>query len=259
MRFTRTVVLRALLGGDLGPFTDKIDEAWITINEHVGNSFWSLGIAERFQRAKARRFEAARADAQGCGRLRHHAASAQPVRQRGSVVDAAGRARRGDRRGHDRRAAARRGHDVPAGRSGDDVAGADVDVVSAVAASRGARQRLEHELDTVLNGRPPEYADLANLPYTRMVVDESMRLYPPAWGFSRQALADDTAGRIPSAARMARVRHPVRPASAAGVLEGSRRPSIPSASHRSRAPIDRSSSTCRSAPGRGNASAISSR
>ena len=41
MRFTRTVVLRALLGGDLGPFASKIDDAWITINEHVGNSFWS--------------------------------------------------------------------------------------------------------------------------------------------------------------------------------------------------------------------------
>jgi cytochrome P450 len=27
-----------------------------------------------------------------------------------------------------------------------------------------------------------------------MVIDESMRLYPPAWGFSRQALADDELG-----------------------------------------------------------------
>ena len=27
-----------------------------------------------------------------------------------------------------------------------------------------------------------------------MVVDEAMRLYPPAWGFSRQALGDDTLG-----------------------------------------------------------------
>jgi len=30
-----------------------------------------------------------------------------------------------------------------------------------------------------------------NLPFTRMVVDEALRLYPPAWIFSRQALADD--------------------------------------------------------------------
>ena len=59
------------------------------------------------------------------------------------------------------------------------------------------RERLEHELDEVLDGRPPEYADLVNLPYLRMVIDESMRLYPPAWGFSRQALSDDRVGGFP--------------------------------------------------------------
>ena len=57
-----------------------------------------------------------------------------------------------------------------------------------------AQRRLEEEIDAVLDGRPPEYADLANLPYTRMVIDEALRLYPPAWGFSRQALADDELG-----------------------------------------------------------------
>src|SRR4029077_1292390 len=41
MRLTRTVVLRALLGADLGPFTPTIDSAWTTINQHVGESFWS--------------------------------------------------------------------------------------------------------------------------------------------------------------------------------------------------------------------------
>jgi cytochrome P450 len=57
-----------------------------------------------------------------------------------------------------------------------------------------ARERLEGEMDAVLGGRAPAYADLVNLPYTRRVLDESMRLYPPAWGFSRQALADDELG-----------------------------------------------------------------
>ena len=62
-----------------------------------------------------------------------------------------------------------------------------------------AQRRLEEEIDTALNGRPPEFTDLVNLPYTRMVIDEAMRLYPPAWGFSRQALADDRLGgfRLP--------------------------------------------------------------
>jgi cytochrome P450 len=57
-----------------------------------------------------------------------------------------------------------------------------------------ARLRLDAELDTVLQGRAPEFADLAALPYTRMVIDEALRLYPPAWAFSRQAMADDELG-----------------------------------------------------------------
>jgi cytochrome P450 len=51
--------------------------------------------------------------------------------------------------------------------------------------------KLHAELDRVLGGRPPRHADLAALPFTRMVIDESMRLYPPAHTLSRTAMAKD--------------------------------------------------------------------
>jgi cytochrome P450 len=56
--------------------------------------------------------------------------------------------------------------------------------------------RLHAELDTVLEGRPPTHEDLASLTYTRMVVDEAMRVYPAAPGIStRVALeADEICG-----------------------------------------------------------------
>jgi hypothetical protein len=60
MRLTRTVVLRALLGGDLGPYASHIDEAWVVINQHIGESFWSLGLTEWLPTPRRRRFEAAR-------------------------------------------------------------------------------------------------------------------------------------------------------------------------------------------------------
>ena len=47
--------------------------------------------------------------------------------------------------------------------------------------------RLADELGAVLAGRPPTVADLPALRYTEMVVKESMRLYPPAYGIARQA------------------------------------------------------------------------
>jgi len=43
----------------------------------------------------------------------------------------------------------------------------------------------------VLGGRTPTVADLPNLRYTSMVIDESMRLYPPAWSVGRSPIADD--------------------------------------------------------------------
>jgi cytochrome P450 len=49
--------------------------------------------------------------------------------------------------------------------------------------------KFHRELDT-LGGRLPKPEDLASLPYTRMILAESMRLYPPAWAVGRRAIND---------------------------------------------------------------------
>ncbi|HMV37058.1 MAG TPA: cytochrome P450, partial [Turneriella sp.] len=46
------------------------------------------------------------------------------------------------------------------------------------------------ELDQVLKDRPATIDDIAALPYTRQVVAESMRLYPPAWVIGRTVMHD---------------------------------------------------------------------
>jgi cytochrome P450 len=58
-------------------------------------------------------------------------------------------------------------------------------------------RRLHVELEKVLAGRNPSVAELDALPYTRMVIQESMRLYPPAFGFTRFAIASDEMGGYP--------------------------------------------------------------
>jgi cytochrome P450 len=54
--------------------------------------------------------------------------------------------------------------------------------------------RLVGEVDRVLGERTPTYEDLSQLVWTRMVYDESLRLYPPVWLIPRRALAADTLG-----------------------------------------------------------------
>jgi cytochrome P450 len=52
-------------------------------------------------------------------------------------------------------------------------------------------RRLRAEVESVLGGREPGFEDTANLRYTRAVVDETMRLYPPVWNIARSVVADD--------------------------------------------------------------------
>jgi cytochrome P450 len=193
MRLTRTVVVRALLGADLGPFTSTIDQAWAIVNQHVGESFWSLGFTDGWPTRKNRRFQAARAVLRG-------AVDHVITERRRSPSDSA-----------DLLSMLMSARDEETGEAMTDeqlrvevttflLAGQETTSLALtwtwylLSQNARARQRLEDELDAVLDGRPPEYPDLANLPYLRMVIDEAMRLYPPAWGFSRQALADDRLG-----------------------------------------------------------------
>jgi cytochrome P450 len=63
--------------------------------------------------------------------------------------------------------------------------------------------RLYDELARVLDGRLPTVEELPRLPYTRMVIQESLRLYPPVWALFRQAVADDEIGGCHVAANAA--------------------------------------------------------
>ena len=199
MRLTRTVVLRALLGGDLGPFGAEIDRAWTTINQHIAESFWSLGITDRLPTPSNRRFHTARSVLQGTVDHLIQQRRQQPG-DRGDLLSMLITAR-----------------DEETGESMTDLqirvevttfllAGQETTALALtwlwylLSQHEQPRRQLAEELDVVLNGRQPEYEDLANLLYTRMVIEEVMRLYPPAWGFSRQAVNDDELGgyRLPS-------------------------------------------------------------
>ena len=66
--------------------------------------------------------------------------------------------------------------------------------------------RLAQELHTVLNGRLPTNADVPRLRYAKMIWEETLRLYPPAWLLhTRVSGSDDTlpsGAHLPSGARV---------------------------------------------------------
>jgi cytochrome P450 len=74
-----------------------------------------------------------------------------------------------------------------------------------LAQNPAAEAKLHAEVDAVLGERAaPAFEDLERLPYARMVAEEALRLYPPAYVFSRRAAGDDQLGpwRMPKGAHI---------------------------------------------------------
>jgi cytochrome P450 len=64
--------------------------------------------------------------------------------------------------------------------------------------------KLLEELQEVLGDRTPIIDDLPRLTYAEMVIKESMRLYPPAWGVSRETIEECEIGgyRVPAGTQL---------------------------------------------------------
>ena len=55
-------------------------------------------------------------------------------------------------------------------------------------------ERFHAELEETMGGRVPEVDDIEGLRYTRMIMDETLRLYSPVAIMARDAVADDRVG-----------------------------------------------------------------
>ncbi len=76
------------------------------------------------------------------------------------------------------------------------------------------QEKLQAELQSQVN-ETLTLEDLPKLSYTRLVIDEALRLYPPAWGQPREAIEDDQIdgyfvpkGRIIAVSQFLAQRHP---------------------------------------------------
>ena len=57
-----------------------------------------------------------------------------------------------------------------------------------------AEMRLSAELSDLTSSKFPDMEALPNFAYTRLVIDEALRLYPPGWLMTRRAIEDDYLG-----------------------------------------------------------------
>ncbi|MEY3515717.1 MAG: hypothetical protein RLY38_869, partial [Actinomycetota bacterium] len=63
-----------------------------------------------------------------------------------------------------------------------------------IGAHQDVQKKLQKEVDEVLKGRAPTVKDVENLPFTKAIVDEALRVFPPGWVVSRRSYEKDVLG-----------------------------------------------------------------
>ncbi len=69
-------------------------------------------------------------------------------------------------------------------------------LVGYLGVNQGPLLRLRQEIDSQVGNRVPGAADVLGLPYLAAVVDETLRLNPPVWAWTKRALGQDSLGGV---------------------------------------------------------------
>jgi cytochrome P450 len=198
MSLTQAIIVRTMFSTDLGATAEIVNRTWPIVNRRIGETFWATRLETRLPLPANRRFRRA------MGEL-------EAVVYR--IIEDRRRTRRDE---HDLLAMLLAARDDETGAGMTDrqlrdevmtmlLAGHETTSLAlswtyyVLSQHPEVEQRIADEVDRVIGAERPAFAHCEQLTSTRQVIQESLRLYPPAWGFSRQALGDDELGgyRVP--------------------------------------------------------------
>ncbi len=191
---TQSIAVKTVFGTELLGDIEAVDRALTTVLEHINQTTWALiDLPERLPTRRNRRFQHALAvlDSFVYRMINERRRSGQTSGDLLSFLLSARDAETGegmsDRQLRDEvMTMFVAGHQT--------TAGALAWTWYLLAENPDAGRHLRAELSTALGGRSPSYLDIPNLSYTRMVIEEAMRLYPPTWITARRAVDDDEIG-----------------------------------------------------------------
>ena len=191
---TLGVLGSTLLDADLGAF-ESIGHSFEAVQDQAMFEMETLGMVPRWLPLKGqRKFRRARGDLERIVDILVRQRKANPS---GSGDDVLTRLIASTAKEADKRVADRRMRDelVTLLLAGHETTASTVGwTLNMVSRHPEVRQRLHEEALEVFGDRRPVYEDLTKLRYTNMVLEETMRLYPPVWILPRRALEDDEVG-----------------------------------------------------------------
>ncbi|MEU9098679.1 cytochrome P450 [Streptomyces sp. NPDC048361] len=199
---TQRIVLRTLFGNDLGEQTRALGDAMDVAEREVGAEVRGIGLfLPGWVRTPARRRvlnAVATIDREVHRLIGERRDAARPADERDDLVTRLLAARDGEGRPLSLREV--RNEAVTLWAAGHETTSTALTwVLYLLSRAPEVRARLEAELQDVLAGRPPAIDDYERLAWTRQIVKEAMRLYPPVWLIPAVARAGATLGgaRIP--------------------------------------------------------------
>jgi cytochrome P450 len=191
MRLAASVAAKALFGSDLGADLEQIGRDLTIVVEYLDELTAPLArLVSKLPTRSGRRFLAARQrlDAVIYGMVRSRRASGKSCGDLIGMLLAA-QDNEGDGLGMNDRQV--RDEAMTIFLAGHETTATAITWIWYLLAKHpSVESKLRAELAAVLGGRLPAFDDVEHLNYTRMVIAESMRLYPPVWAITRRALAD---------------------------------------------------------------------
>ena len=201
MAVTQAIIVRTMFSTDLGATAGIVERTWPIIHRRIGETFWATKLETRLPLPANRR-------------------GWRAMRELETVVYAiVAERRRSGRDEHDLLAMLLSARDEETGAVMTDQQLRDEVLTILLAGHETTSLALSwtyfllsqhpdvdrgiaEEAARVIGRGPAAFAHVDRLPAARRAIEEALRLYPPAWGFSRQALADDEIGgyRVPRGA-----------------------------------------------------------
>ena len=198
MALTQAIIVRTMFSTDLGAAAAIVDRTWPIINRRIGETFWSTKLETSLPLPANRRFWRALRDLETvvyqiiADRRRTQRDESDLLSMFLSARDEETGAGMTDRQLRD--------EVVTMLLAGHETTSLALSWTYYLLSQHPeVEQGIADEVERVIGNGRPGFEHLDRLICTRRAIEESLRLYPPAWGFSRRALGDDEIGgyRVP--------------------------------------------------------------
>lgn len=190
MALTQAIIVRTMFSTDLGAAAEIVNRTWPIINRRIGETFWSTKLETALPLAANRRFWRALRELDAVV-YRIIAERRQARREQADLLSMLLSAR-DEETGTGMTDRQLRDEVVTMLLAGHETTSLALSWTYYLLSQHPlVEARLVDEVDRVVGDMRLGFAHIDRLSFTRCVIEESLRLYPPAWGFSRRALGDD--------------------------------------------------------------------